>query len=133
MFSPRSYWRSLGEAALFVTLYVALDWASYLYPVGAVNITPSTAQPPLSIALRMVRGLENAPAVLATIVLADIVVRNAPGGYGVTLASAAVLTVGYAALAAVLKRAVVGLELSSIRRLTLFAGTVVAGAGIIGS
>src|SRR4051812_10160215 len=133
MFSPRSYWRSLGEAALFAPLYVALDWASYIYPVGAFNITPWNPQPALAIAWMMLRGLENAPAVLATIVLADVVVRNAPGGYGVTIASAAVLTVGYTALAAVLKRAVHSLELSSIRRLTLFAGTVVAGTGIVGS
>src|SRR3954468_16199935 len=106
MFSPRSYWRSLGEAALFAPLYVALDWASYIYPVGPFNITPWDPQPALAIAWMMLRGIQNAPAVLATIVLADLVVRGAPGGYAVVLASAAVLTAGYAALAAVLKRAV---------------------------
>jgi two-component system sensor kinase FixL len=131
-FSNRS-WHPLRDAALFAPCYVLLDWASYIYPVGPFNITPWDPQPALAIAWMMLRGIQNAPAVLATIVLADLVVRGAPGGYAVVLASAAVLTAGYAALAAVLKRAVRTEELSSIRRLTIFAGTVVAGTGITGS
>jgi signal transduction histidine kinase len=132
MISWRNSWRSLAEAALFVPCYIALDWASYIYPVGPFNITPWDPQPALAIAWMMLRGLHNAPAVFVTIALADAVVRDAPGGHAVSLLGAAILTAGYAGLAAVLKALVRRAELSSIRRLTIFAGTVIAGAGLTG-
>ncbi|HZQ71733.1 MAG TPA: MASE1 domain-containing protein [Burkholderiales bacterium] len=128
----RISWRSLAEAALFVPAYVALDWASYIYPLGPFNITPWDPQPALAIAWMTLRGLQNAPAVLATIVLADVIVRGAPGGYLVAALAAAVLAAGYTAIAAVLRGVLHSAELSSIRRLTIFAGTVIAGAGLAG-
>jgi two-component system, LuxR family, sensor kinase FixL len=124
--------RHLREAAFFAPCYVALDWASYIYPVGPFNITPWDPQPALAIAWMMLRGMENAPAVLLSIVAADAIVRGAPGGYAITVAGAAVLAGGYAGLAWIL-RSLRGADLSSIRRLTLFAGAVIAAAGVIGA
>ncbi len=124
--------RHLREAAIFAPCYIALDWASYIYPVGPFNITPWDPQPALAIAWMMLRGIENAPAVLATIVLADIIVRSAPGSYAITLVTALVLTGGYAALAWVLRSALGSADLGSSRRLTLFAGVVISAAGLIG-
>src|SRR3954470_4257872 len=118
--------RHLREAALFAPCYIALDWASYIYPVGPFNITPWDPQPALAIAWMMLRGMQNAPAVLAAIVAAGVVVRGAPGGYAITLLTALVLTCGYAGTAWVLKRMLGQADLASIRRLTIFAGVVLA-------
>lgn len=125
--------RHLREAVIFAPCYIALDWASYIYPVGLFNITPWDPQPALAIAWMMFRGLENAPAVLATLMLADVVVRGAPGGFAITLATALVLAGGYTALAWTLKLTLGSANLGSIRPLTLFAGLVIFAAGLIGA
>ena len=72
--------RYLRDVAVFAPCYIALDWASYIDPVGPFNITPWNPQPALAIAWMLLGGLWHAPAVFATIVAADVVVRGAPGG-----------------------------------------------------
>jgi signal transduction histidine kinase len=77
-------------------------------------------------------GLVHAPAVFATIVLADIVVRNAPGGYKVALLTALTLTLGYAAIAYALQRLLrPAPNLHSLRQLTLFIAVVVPATAVI--
>jgi signal transduction histidine kinase len=70
--------------------------------------------------------------VLATIFLADVIIRDAPAGYGVTVLTALVLTAGYAAIAAGLS---VFLRpkptLHDLRQLTIFVGVVVPGTAAI--
>ena len=73
--------RYLRDAAVFAPCYVLLDWVSYIHPLGPFNITPWNPQPALAIAWMLLGGLVHAPAVLATVFLADVVVRNVPGGY----------------------------------------------------
>ena len=89
--------RYLRDAAVFAPCYIALDWASYIDPVGPFNITPWNPQPALAIVWMMLGGLVHAPAVMATILLADIVIRHAPGGYTITVMTGLVLAGGYAA------------------------------------
>src|SRR5688572_18725649 len=95
--------RYLRDAAVFAPCYIALDWASYIDPVGPFNITPWNPQPALAIVWMMMSGLAHAPAVMATILLADIVVRHAPGGYAITVMTGFVLAGGYTAIALALK------------------------------
>jgi signal transduction histidine kinase len=125
--------RSLRDAAVFAPCYIALDWASYIDPVGPFNITPWNPQPALAIAWMMLTSIAQLPAVLVTIVLADIVVRHAPGGYAVTVASAAVLASGYAAIAWGLKSLLRDAGLHTARDLTLFAAVVLTGTGVVGA
>ncbi len=125
--------RYLRDAAVFAPCYVALDWASYIDPVGPFNITPWNPQPALAIVWMMLGGLGHAPAVLATIVLADILVRDVPGGYAITALTALVLSGGYATIAWALKFLLRDTGLRSTRQLTLFAAVVVAGAGVVGA
>lgn len=125
--------RRLRDAAVFAPCYIALDWASYIHPVGPFNITPWNPQPALAIAWMMLSGLSQAPAVLATIVLADVFVRQAPGGYGIALATAAVLTGGYTAIAWALRSALRDAGLHSTRDLTAFAALAVAGSALVGA
>lgn len=125
--------RYLRDAAVFAPCYVALDWASYIDPVGPFNITPWNPQPALAIVWMMLGGLVHAPAVLATILLADVVVRHAPGGYAITAVTALVLASGYAAIAWALKSLLSDTGLRSTRQLTIFATVVVAGTGVVGA
>ena len=125
--------RYLRDAAVFAPCYIALDWASYIDPVGPFNITPWNPQPALAIVWMMMSGLAHAPAVMATILLADIVVRHAPGGYAITVMTGFVLAGGYAAIAWALKALLRDTGLRSTRQLTVFASVVVAGTGVVGA
>jgi two-component system sensor kinase FixL len=125
--------RYLRDAAVFAPCYIALDWASYIDPVGPFNITPWNPQPALAIVWMMMSGLAHAPAVMATILLADIVVRHAPGGYAITVMTGFVLAGGYTAIALALKALLRDTGLRSTRQLTVFASVVVAGTGVVGA
>jgi signal transduction histidine kinase len=125
--------RYLRDAAVFAPCYIALDWASYIDPVGPFNITPWNPQPALAIVWMMLGGLVHAPAVLATILLADTIVRHAPGGYAITAVTALVLASGYAGIAWALKSFLSDTGLRSTRQLTIFATVVVAGSGVVGA
>src|SRR5687767_14176508 len=85
----------LRDTLVFAPCYVLLDWVSYIHPLGPFNITPWNPQPALAIAWMLLGGLAHAPAVLVTIIAADVLIRGTPGGYGVTVLTAVVLTLGY--------------------------------------
>lgn len=125
--------RYLRDAAVFAPCYVVLDWASYIDPIGPFNITPWNPQPALAIVWMMLGGVGHAPAVLATILLADTVIRHAPGGYAVSAVTALVLAGGYAAIAWVLRSLLSDTGLRSTRQLTIFVAVVVAGTGVVGA
>ncbi|MBS0336324.1 MAG: MASE1 domain-containing protein [Proteobacteria bacterium] len=125
--------RYLRDAAVFAPCYIALDWTSYIDPVGPFNITPWNPQAALAVVWMMLGGLLHAPAVLGTILLADVLVRHAPGGYAITVLTAFVLAGGYASIAWALKSRLSDTGLRSTRQLTLFAGLVVAGTGLVGA
>lgn len=129
--------RYLRDALMFAPCYIALDWASYLDPIGLFNITPWNPQPALAIAWLMIGGLGNTPAVILTIIVSEFVVRQAPGGLGVTLAMGLVLGGCYAVIAGTLRRQLNGIGLGSLQQLTGFtaitlAGTALVSAGFIG-
>jgi signal transduction histidine kinase len=125
--------RYLRDTAVFAPCYIALDWASYIDPVGPFNITPWNPQPALAIVWMMLGGLAHAPAVLATILLADILVRDTPGGIAITAMIALVLASGYAGIAGALKSLLPDTGLRSTRQLTIFVTAVVAGSSAVGA
>lgn len=125
--------RYLRDAAVFAPCYVALDWASYIAPLGPFNITPWNPQPALAIAWMLLGGLHHAPVVLATVFCADLLIRHAPGGYAITLLTALALSMGYGAIAWTLRNLPrFDRRLRSMRDLTLFVATVVAGTAVAG-
>ena len=121
-------WR---DALVFAPCYIALDWASYIAPLGPFNITPWNPQPALAIVWMMLTSLAQLPAVLVTIAAADVLVRHAPGGYAITAASASLLAVAYAAIAWTLRRLVRERGLHSSRDLTAFVAVVLPGTGVL--
>ena len=124
--------RYVRDAAVFAPCYVLLDWVSYIDPLGPFNITPWNPQPALAIAWMLLTGLGHAPAVYGTILLADAIIRNLPGGVAVTAASAAVLALGYTGIAWAL-RSFLRPEptLHTLRQLTVFILIVVPGTAFI--
>jgi len=126
--------RYLRDAAVFAPCYVALDWASYIDPVGPFNITPWNPQPALALAWMAIGGLWHGPAVFATIVAADVLVRGAPGGPFITVLSSALLATGYGTLAWLLRETLRGgIGLRTTRELTLFVAIAVGGTAILGA
>lgn len=123
----------LRDAAVFAPCYVALDWASYIDPVGPFNITPWNPQPALGIVWMWFAGLAQAPAVAATIYAADLLIRHSPGGPLLSLATALVLAAGYALVAATLRRTLKDTALRTVRDLTMFCAVVIAATAVIGT
>jgi signal transduction histidine kinase len=122
----------LRDAAVFAPCYVLLDWVSYIHPLGPFNITPWNPQPALAIAWMLLGGLVHGPAVFATIFVADVIIRSAPAGYDVTVVAALTLTIGYSAIAWVLRILLrPNPNLYSLRQLTIFIAVVVPGTAII--
>jgi len=125
--------RTLRDAAIFAPCYVALDWASYFDPLGPFNITPWNPQAALAIVWMFLGGLQHAPAVFGTIVLADALVRDAPGGWLITALTSICLTGGYAEIAWLLRSFLADRGLRTSRSLTVLVAVVVGGTAIIGA
>jgi integral membrane sensor domain MASE1 len=131
--APMRVVRYIRDALIFAPCYIALDWASYIHPLGPFNITPWNPQPALAITWMVLAGVHQLPAVLATIFVADLVVRHAPGGYAVTLAAAVTLACSYAVIAWALRSQLrPAPDLHSARQLTLFLAVVAAGTAVAG-
>lgn len=128
---PR-YLAAVRDTLLFTACYVALDWASYIYPLGPFNITPWNPPPALSVVWMMLGGLGYAPVVFVAAVAADVLIRGAPGGILVTAATAMVLAAGYAAIAAAMRR-FLGKEtrLGDTRRLWIFCAITAVGTALV--
>src|SRR5688572_4233736 len=125
--------RYLRDAAVFAPCYIALDWASYIDPLGPFNITPWNPQPALAVVWMLLGGLSHLPAVLAAIFVADLLIRHAPAGYAITALTSFTLAAGYAAIAMALHSAVGGAAIRRTRELTLFVLTVIASTAVIGA
>jgi two-component system, LuxR family, sensor kinase FixL len=124
--------RYLRDTAVFAPCYLLLDWVSYIDPLGPFNITPWNPQPALAIVWMMLSGLSHAPVVVATVFLADVIIRGAPAGYAVTLLTALVLSAGYAAIAATLRVLLRPKPtLHTLGQLTVFVCIVAPGTAII--
>lgn len=135
IFGPR---RSLAahvrDAVLFAACYVALDWASYIYPLGPFNITPWNPPPALTIVWMMLGGLGYAPIIFGTIFIADIIIRQAPGGILFTVLTSLVLTGGYAAIAGTLRYFLKSdSRLNDTRQLWIFIAVTTIGTAIVGA
>jgi signal transduction histidine kinase len=95
---------ALAIACCYVVLYVALDWISFIQPLQGTGYSPWNPPPALSLALLISKGLWFAPAVFAAELISSDVVSGFPTGLAASLASAAVITAGYTATAALLRR-----------------------------
>ena len=91
-------------AAAFVVLYVVLDWASFMDPLFALNITPWNPDPAVGLVLWLRFGRRAALPWFVALVVSECLVRHAPAGYLLTVLLAAQLTLGYGLTGEVLHR-----------------------------
>ncbi len=94
--------RVLG-IALYLALYVALDWLSLIEPFGALGIAPWNPAAGLSFALFLLYGLRFVPLALVAVLLTDILFRDLIQAPLAMLASALVIAAGYGLAAAFLR------------------------------
>ena len=131
--SRQSLVSHLRDTAMFVACYLALDWTSYIYPLGPFNITPWNPPPALSIVWMMLGGISYAPLVFTTLFLSDLLVRHAPGGLLFSALASLVLTAGYAAMAAALRHLLqFDYRLSDTREVWTFVCIATVGSAVVG-
>jgi len=125
--------RYLRDFFVFAPCYIALDWASYIDPVGPFNITPWNPQHGLAIVWLMLGGLRYAPAALLTVALAEAIIRGLPGGYFIGALTSLTLTAGFFTIAWLLRRLLPDPGLRSTRDLNVLIATVTTGTAITGT
>jgi two-component system sensor kinase FixL len=89
---------------IYVAVYVALDWISFIQALPGVGFTPWNPPPAASVALLILKGLTFAPALFVAGVVSDGLVAGFPLGVQPTLASDAIVAVVYTGVAAALRR-----------------------------
>ena len=125
--------RYLRDFLVFAPCYIALDWASYIDPVGPFNITPWNPQHGLAIVWLLLGGLHYAPAVLATVATAESLLRDLPGGLFISSFTTLTLTGGFVVIAWLLRALISDLGLRSTRDLTTFVTVITAGTAVTGT
>ena len=121
------------DALLFGVCYLALDWASTIYPLGPFNVTPWNPPPALSIVWMLLGGLRYAPVVFAATLAGDLLFRDAPGGLQISVITSLILAAGYSGIAALLRVLFqFDSRLRDTRQLWIFVAATAAGAAIIG-
>lgn len=120
----------LGWRDVLVLLagYVVLDWASYIHPLYGLNITPWSPAPALGLVFLLRFGRNAALPLALAILIADAWVRQLPASLPASIGLAALLTLGYWAVAEGLRRRLAGGGIFGDRRgLLEWAGIVAAG------
>jgi signal transduction histidine kinase len=115
-------------ALLYLAAYLILDFASFIFPLAPVGVTPWNPQTGLSFALILLRGRAYLPLLFIAPALTNLLVHRMPAPIWVHAIGLAVLGCGYAAALMLLLSPKVQFDatLSSIRDLTvllLVAGT----------
>jgi two-component system sensor kinase FixL len=122
------------SAALFVAAYVVLDWASFMDPLFALNITPWNPDPAIGLVLWLRFGRRMALPLFIALAVAEIVVRHMPAGPGLTLLLSAQLALGYGLTGEVLHRVFAKATLVNSReRLFYWLAIVFTGLGVNGA
>lgn len=112
----------------FVTVYVVLDWASYLHALHGLNITPWNPSLALGLVCSLRYGRLTAIPWFAALLLGEIAVRGLPAPILTTITLSGCLAVGYGAIAEILRRHVtVGEVLTDQRHLLSWLWIVAAG------
>jgi len=95
--------RPLLLAVFFIAAYLAVDGGTAVFAVAPMYSTPWNPQAALALTLVATAGLRFVPAVFVAVLLAEVLVRNAPAGLGSALAALAVAIV-YGAAGYVVQR-----------------------------
>lgn len=97
------YERPLLLAVLFCALYLAVDAGTATFAVEPTQWTPWNPQAALALTLIATAGLRFVPVVVIAVLLAEIVVRDSPAGFG-SLFSALAIGLTYSAAGHLVQR-----------------------------
>jgi two-component system sensor kinase FixL len=112
----------------YLTVFLLLDWASYIHPFQGLNITPWNPQPALAIAL-LLASSQLWWVVWVGLVAAEIVVRGLPDDLFVAAAASAVLTLSFLAIARALQQRLRdGPLLATVRDVRAFIAIMLVGS-----
>jgi len=112
----------------YVAAYVALDWISFINPVGAFGITPWNPPPGLSLAFLLRYGTRQGGWLFVAALAAEFLVRGAPAPLPVLVAASLLLAVSYTALTALLVRVLhFRADFASLRDTVVF----IAASGVV--
>jgi len=78
----RIFERPLLLAAVFCAVYLAVDAGTALFAVAPTQWTPWNPQAALALTLVATAGLRSIPVVIVAVLLAELLVRDAPAGIG---------------------------------------------------
>jgi two-component system sensor kinase FixL len=103
-FPHPSWGRGMG-LYVYLSLYLALEWASQFHSFEFLDIALWNPSPAASLILLLTRGLAYTPLLFMAGLLSSVFVHHNPHSFGGTIASSALMAAGYAALAVALRRA----------------------------
>jgi signal transduction histidine kinase len=89
---------------IFTAAYLGLEWLTRVHELEALGITLWNPAKALSLSLLLLKGVAYAPVLFLASLLVDLFIYGAAKGVASTVATSAVVAIGYAALAAVLTR-----------------------------
>jgi two-component system sensor kinase FixL len=126
----RNAFLALGTMAV----YLVLEKVSFINNLQELNITPWSPQPAIVVALVALYGRGWLPWVFATVLTAELVVRQQRVPLEAAVMLSAILTCGYAWIAWLLRiRLAIALDLASRRDVLRLAAAVALGAGCTGT
>ena len=115
----------------YLVAYVALDWISYIQPVGAFAITPWNPPPGLSIAFLLRYGARHGGWLFVAAFAAEVVVRGIAEPPWTIVGGAALPALAYSAAAALIRRFTTTGRFESLRDAAIFMAIVFAATGIV--
>lgn len=116
----------------YLAAYVALDWISYIQPVGSFPITPWNPPPGLSLAFLLWYGPRHGGWLFVAALAAELLVRGVGGPAWTIVGASALPTLVYSAAAVVLVRRAGGAAaFESLRGAATFLAVMLVATGLV--
>lgn len=117
---------------VFTAAYIGLEWLTRVHELEGLGITLWNPVKALSLGLLLLKGVAYAPVLFLAALLVDLFIYGAAKGVASTVATSAVVAIGYAALAAVLTRGLgFAIGRSDLRNVIALLVTAPAGTFVI--
>jgi signal transduction histidine kinase len=129
--APAQY---LLTGGLFTAAYLGLEWLTRVHELEALGITLWNPVKALSLGLLLIKGIVYAPVLFLAALLVDLFIYGAAKGLPSTVATSAVVALGYGGLAAILTRSLgFAMQRTDLRNVIALLVTVPAGTFLIAS
>ena len=122
--------RTVLLGVTYVTLYLLLDWASYVEPLHHTSVTPWNPNTGVSLALLLWGGSRWAPLVALSIFVGETLTDEAPVPWDVLVLTSLYIAAVYAAAAGWLRRRALGPPIVTARGATWFAAVTAVATGV---